>query len=521
MATIIDRYEDEPTFAAFLNVIGLNERQIQRLIDDGFHTMRSLVEHYKVPGPKQFEVHLKDLNKTFATASTLNLRIYYSPGVINRLVGCLNYFRHLIYTFHSIIDINDIDMDSVNMMADLWIEHEAEWKKSSDDHDEEEVEIPKLKGHLNWVAFRDAFLYKLRVMKSTRGCSMEYLLDDTPRVVQRSNANLIELQDFLDLKNSNTFKEKSVHFGDSFKSDNMKLWNLLEGLVINTDPFNHIASCGRSKNGRQAWNLLKQQYEGDNAKQRIRTFAMDKLKSTKYYGDTKYFNFEKYINAHVKAHKQLDGKGLDDETKIFYFKEGIEPRADLETALTLGRVKESGTFSEYVIFMSTEVDSKNRRKRQTSKNEKRVSQLRKSGNNGKKSNSTDLGPILHEIVEGKRVESKHYPKNEFAALTPNQRKAVVRLNRERRNRVKNKNNKSSNRVSSLSVEDRDQIADDMITVGNAIVAAVNKARNEQPDDATEITADSQFENTNKKRSAESGSVGDFFAAARKRSKSNL
>ena len=119
------------------------------------------------------------------------------------------------------------------------------------------------------------------------------------------------------------------------------------------------------------------------------------------------------------------------------------------------------------------------------------------------------------------MESKHYPKNEFAALTPNQRKAVVRLNRERRNRAKNKNDKSSNRVSSLSVQDRDQITDDMITVGNAIVAAVNKARNEQPDDATEITADSQSENNNKKRLAESGSVGDFFAAARKRSKSNL
>jgi len=263
MATIIDRYEDEPTFVAFLNVIGLNDRQTQRLVDDGFLTMRSLVEHYKVPGPKQFEVYLKDLNKTFATASTLNLRIYYSPGVINRLVGCLNYFRHLLYTFRSIIDINDIDMDTANMFADLWIEHKAEWKKSSDDHNEEDVEIPKLKGHLNWVAFRDAFLYKLRIVKSMRGCSMEYLLDDTLCEVQRSNANLIELQDFFDLKNSNTFKEKSVHFGDSFKSDNMKLWNLLEGLVIN------IASCGRSKNGRQAWSLLKQQYEGDNAKQRI------------------------------------------------------------------------------------------------------------------------------------------------------------------------------------------------------------------------------------------------------------
>ena len=61
----------------------------------------------------------------------------------------------------------------------------------------------------------------------------------------------------------------------------------------------------------------------------------------------------------------------------------------------------------------------------------------------------------------------------------------------------------------------------MITVGNAIVAAVHKARNEQPDDATEITTDSQSENHNRMKSAESGSVGDFFAAAWKRSKSNL
>ena len=106
-------------------------------------------------------------------------------------------------------------------------------------------------------------------MKSMRGCSTEYLLDDTPCEVQRSNANLIKLQDFLDLKNSNTFKEKLVHFGDSFESDNMKLWNLLEGLVINTDPYNHMTSCRRLKNGRQAWSVIKQQYEGDNVKQRI------------------------------------------------------------------------------------------------------------------------------------------------------------------------------------------------------------------------------------------------------------
>ena len=400
MATIQERFEDEPSFDQFLTVIGLTDRQRQRIIQDGFHTMRSLVEHYKVPGPKQFETYLKDLNKTFATASTVALRIYFSPGVINRLVGCLNYFRHLVYTFHSIADLDSIDMDTANIFADLWIENESGWRKSSDGKEDEDIEIPKLKGQFNWVAFRDAFMYKLRVMKSPKGCSMEYLLDETEREVTRPNARLIELDDLLDLKDSNVFKEKAVHFGDSFKTDNIKLWNLVEAQVMNTDPYNHIASCARTKNGIQAWNLLKLQYEGENAKQRIRTLAMDRLKSTKYYGDTKYFNFEKYINVHVKAHKQLldikynDGKGLDNETMIFYFKEGIEPKADLETALTLGRTRESGTFSDYVIFMSTEVDSKNRRKKQTSRTEKKVSQIRKSNNNQGNQNNQNKRQIF-------------------------------------------------------------------------------------------------------------------------------
>ena len=29
----------------------------------------------------------------------------------------------------------------------------------------------------------------------------------------------------------------------------------------------------------------------------------------------------------------------------------------------------------------------------------------------------ELGPILHEIVEGKQVENKHYPSEEFGKFT--------------------------------------------------------------------------------------------------------
>lgn len=524
--TPLEKYNSEGSFTTFLTRIGLNPNQVHRLNMDGFTTMKHVVEHYKNSGPKQMESYLKDLNKTFATASTAALRVYYNPMVVNRLVGSLNYFQHLIYTFHSIMDLDEIDIQKAELFSGFWVEQS---KTQSETNDDDEIEIPQLKGYVNWTSFRDAFLFKLRTTMSTRKFSMEYLLDDEPREVERSNAAYVEIDEVLDLSDINTYKEKAIHFGEAYKLDNNKLWHMIEAQVINTDPYNHIALFAKSKNGRAAFDALKLHYEGENAKQRMRTIAMDKLKSTKYYGDTKFFSFEKYVNIHVKAHKQLldikfnQGQGLDDDTKIFYFKEGIEPRADLETALTLARPKENGSFQDYVIFLSTEVDSKNRRKRQTSKNERRVSQVnRKSNrkNDQNQSNVTDLGPMLYEVVDGKRLESKQYSRRDFLSLSQKQRSAVVRLNRRRRRNASrsNEDSKKESNVSAITAKDREQLTDDMISVGNAIVAAIAKGKSEPSDEVVTVNTE---EDSRSKRTATAGSVGDFFAAARKRSKSSL
>lgn len=219
---------------------------------------------------------------------------------------------------------------------------------------------------------------------------------------------------------------------------------------------------------------------------------MDKLKSTKYFGDTKYFTFE----------------------------EGIEHKADLETALTLARTKESESFQDYVIFLSTEVDSKNQRKRLTVKNERRVSQVKSKPKSspGRKPNfeDLDLGPMLHEIVEGKWIESKPYDKSAFSSLSSKQRATVIRLNRQRRRRALQ--NQNTGKRSNVTAMTRDQINDDMITVGNVIVAAISKGTNKGPDDISTLSTN---DNSKQKRNATAGSVGDFFAQARKRSKSNL
>lgn len=90
--TITQKYSNAIYFTDLLDTIGLDGPQQAKLVNDGFTTMETLVNHYKASGPKEFEKYLHDINRTFATASTQALQVYYSPGITNRLVGCLNYF---------------------------------------------------------------------------------------------------------------------------------------------------------------------------------------------------------------------------------------------------------------------------------------------------------------------------------------------------------------------------------------------------------------------------------------------
>ena len=45
--TIQARYESPVAFIAFMRTIGLNDRQQAKLVDDGFNTMKVLVDYYQ------------------------------------------------------------------------------------------------------------------------------------------------------------------------------------------------------------------------------------------------------------------------------------------------------------------------------------------------------------------------------------------------------------------------------------------------------------------------------------------
>ena len=540
MATNVQRFEDRAAFSALLTRLGVADNQATHITNDEFLTMKDIVEFFQYSSFKDIEKYFNDVNKTYGTASRRELRVRFPPRVVTRFSGVIWYFVHGIYSFHTVPNIADVTRAFATEIGALAQDLSSPGDSAEDDSDikSDDITLPTLKGTSNWIDFRDKIVIKIGILKNRRGISLKYLIDDTPRQVLRANANFLEIPT-IDFTDSNVFITKTIHFGPTFKQDNRKLWSVLENVLINTNPYNHIAQFESSKDGRKAWFALKDYYEGEDFIQRSQDQAMSTLSNTVYRGESRFFKFEDYINSHLTAHKKLkqigynDGKGMDESTKIHHFKQNILPAADLENALSLGRTKEKGSFSDYVTFLSTEVDFKTSRRKHLQKSGKdrnvsSVSDNRQGKSQHNKSTGDSKGQMLYKTVEGKRLESRRYPRGEFSKLSKAQRDAVIALNRERRTKFSNSN------VSSTTSKPRNQdmnsavqsLRADLGSFGDAIVAKVTQSQCDKPPDEVSLSTGMQSTlpstriNQPSRPAASSGSVGEFIANSRKRKESS-
>jgi hypothetical protein len=518
--TITQLYNHEMALRIMLNAIGVAERERNRLIDDGFTSMKTIMDLHPndVAG---FQSYLKNLNKTFASSGNENLQVYFSPVNISRLVGVTHYFNHSINSFHMIPDILMVDSDDASDYAT----HYREFIKEPED--EVEVKVPLLLGSTNWIDFREKFIMKISRTKGTRGIALNYVIDSTPRTATRINAAKQEVNT-VDISDDEIFTTQTTHFGRSFKADNKTVWEHLKNLNIGHPPYNHISRFNSSANGRGAWIALKTFYEGEDFQERMRESAFTKLTNTFYKGETSRFSFEKYVEVHKSAHKMLEdcnynnGLGMDDPTKIQHFKTGIKTEAGLEHAMTHIRANpQLRQFDQLISFLSAEVDHKNTRRLQlNSLRDRRIAALDKAGRgNGRGRGGRGRGGrsgrdrLESKVVDGKTISAKRYSRDEFRSLTDSQRNAVIEMNRARRQ--KNSPPPPPNNVSSASIS---ELRDDMISMGEAIVAGVQRATGEDVSVVTGTTdaSSDQSPTGTTKRKATSGSVGDFIRDRRQR-----
>ena len=215
------------------------------------------------------------------------------------------------------------------------------------------------------------------------------------------------------------------------------------------------------------------------------------------------------------------GQGLDDATKVQHFKTGIQTDAGLEHSLSSVRANPRlQQFTPLVSFLSAEVEHKSLRKQQLrGAKDRQVSQVKsdrgggKNGNGNGQGNGKNVKSAKSKVVDGVRVYARRYDNKEFGKLTKAQRQAVIQLNREARGQGNGNTGDKPKQITVAAMNSfRNEVAEDMVTLGEAIIAGVKQASSADTDTTANST---QSGGSGKRGQASSGSVGEFMSRAKR------
>ena len=463
-----EKFRSTNEFTEMLQRIGVSGRCMEQLLSDDFDSMEVVVNQYK-DDIKEFHTYLRNINKG---ALNVNNPVRFSPVVMDRLLAVTHYFIQSAVCFHMLPDITLIDRDRAMALIEpyrMYIKF-----KNEELDDEILIDLPELKGHENWISFRDKFMSNLSNTPGSNGTPLLYVIDRTERLVSKQGQPLINVPSVA-LDAWETYHEKMVHFGMHFKRDNSRVWMLLKKSLLGTQPYHHMDHCARQENGRRAWEALRSYYEGEDYISKTIQECLTRIRTMYYKGETPRFNFERFIDKQKECYKRLrdvgynNGLGVDDASKCSNLKQMILPEAHLETALSLARTQGlfNGPFDDLVHFLKAEVDEMSLRRTQLRSNRShRVSSVTMGrggrGYQGGRSGRGGRGrgrrqqynprsrPLLTRIVDGRRINSGNYTPDEYRQLTPAQREAVKALRRQAREEMNNNNNHRNEQRASVS-----------------------------------------------------------------------
>ena len=93
----------------------------------------------------------------------------------------------------------------------------------------------------------------------------------------------------------------------NFLADNIKVWELLSGLTCKHTCWTYLKLFQRTRDGRGAFLVLRDDYLGPNNVDNMASLAEKKLAMTTYTGERRHWTFKKYITLHKDQHSILEG----------------------------------------------------------------------------------------------------------------------------------------------------------------------------------------------------------------------
>ena len=210
--TITERYRNQNALLCMLEDIGVGVKEKFRLLHDGYNTMETIVNNY-VNKPGDFKKYLIRNNKTWMSNSLPRMRAFFTPIIMDRLVGVLHYFHTSVKLLHTIPCLLQVTRDSSDLYGQLYKD-----SITQKNDDEEDVDIPKLNESKDWNSFKESFIMKLNIFKGVREIPIDYIIDDTVR--QYTRANMLPGEEGIVDIDEGSMKTRTVHFGEGYKVDN-------------------------------------------------------------------------------------------------------------------------------------------------------------------------------------------------------------------------------------------------------------------------------------------------------------
>jgi hypothetical protein len=115
-----------------------------------------------------------------------------------------------------------------------------------------------------------------------------------------------------------------------YLSDNKKVYDILSEIYRDTPSWEYIQPSSRSRDGRGAWLSLYDTYLGPNNAQTLAAECEAEMSKLKYTGEKRRFNFNKYVDAHVRLHNVMNDlkihgySGMDEAQRVRKFLAGIQ-----------------------------------------------------------------------------------------------------------------------------------------------------------------------------------------------------
>lgn len=231
------------------------------------------------------------------------------------------------------------DSISSELLMSLYERSEAD--ENMDEKDD--VKVPEHFEPKNWVNWHQNMMNYLMHQRGVSNIPLFYLIRDPEKTPSQE-----ELEK-LPVAQRRAYTAAIVPTDESFKKDNLRLYGILKGALIDTQGWAWIKQFDRSQNGRAAMKSLCDFYNGGSERLARIDAARLSIASAHYRGDEKVFDFNKYTTVLMNAFQTLadNGEPCTENKKIGDLLDGIRTdNFDIKAAVANIRSDRPNTFME-------------------------------------------------------------------------------------------------------------------------------------------------------------------------------